>query len=171
MNPVTVLEPSLLRSTFGCFPSGVTAVATMIDGQPDGMAASSFTSVSLDPPLVSVCVDRGSSTWVRLREAGRLGVSVLGGGHDLLCRQLASKNGDRFAGVPIRTSEDGAVFIEEASGWFECTLEEELPAGDHVIALLRIHALGSSPEIEPLVFHASAFRRLEVLEVVEERAS
>src|SRR5918997_4998820 len=75
-------DPQELRRAYGCFPSGVTAICTLVDGAPDGMAASSFTSVSLDPPLVSVCVQNTSTTWPRLRHLPRLGVSVLAESQD-----------------------------------------------------------------------------------------
>ena len=76
----TELTAAHLRASFACFPSGVAAVCALIDGEPVGMVMSSFTSVSLDPPLVSVCVDLNSSTWPRLRSAPWLGVSILGEG-------------------------------------------------------------------------------------------
>lgn len=88
-----------LRRAFGCFPSGVTAVCALVDGEPVGMAASSFTSVSVSPPLVSVCIQNISSTWPKLRRRPRLGLSVLAEGHDAACARLASKDGDRFADV------------------------------------------------------------------------
>src|SRR3546814_15819531 len=80
--------PAQLRAAFGCFPSGITAVCALIDGKPVGMAASSFTSVSLDPPLVSVCVPNRSTPWRQLRSVLRMGVSVLAGGQGRACRTL-----------------------------------------------------------------------------------
>jgi flavin reductase (DIM6/NTAB) family NADH-FMN oxidoreductase RutF len=83
MHPVhsRQLDDSTLRRVFGCFPSGVIAVCASIDGEPVGMAASSFTTVSVAPPLVSICVQNTSTTWPRLRECERLGVSVLAEHH------------------------------------------------------------------------------------------
>ena len=77
-----VLDPQRLRHVFGAFPSGVAAVAALVGGVPVGIAASSFTSVSLDPPLVSLCVAHTSTTWPLLRGADRLGVSILGEAQD-----------------------------------------------------------------------------------------
>lgn len=151
-----------LRKVFGCFPSGVTAVCAEIDGVPVGMAASSFTSVSLDPPLILVCADNGSATWAKLRDVARLGVSILSADQDVACRQLAARDGDRFSECTWTATDDGAVFIEGASAWLDCTLDQEVPAGDHVIAVLRIVALEADPSIEPLVFHGSRFARLAV---------
>lgn len=157
------LEPRRVRDVYGCFPSGVAAVCAMVDGTPTGMAVSSFTSVSLEPPLVSVCFDNGSSTWPRLRTARRLGVSVLGEAHETACRRLAAKTGDRFAGLALHTTADGAVLIDGATAWLDCSVEDELPAGDHVLVLLRIAALQGIPETDPLVFHRSGFRRLSAV--------
>jgi flavin reductase (DIM6/NTAB) family NADH-FMN oxidoreductase RutF len=156
----TGLDGSSLRKAFGCFPSGVTAVCALIDGVPVGMAASSFTSVSLDPPLVSVCVATESATWARLRTSERLGVSVLGADHEVACRQLAARDGDRFAGLDWREQRGGSVVLDGATLTLDCTLEEEVPAGDHYIALLRIHTVDVDLDVTPLVFHGSVFRQL-----------
>ncbi|MFI6157930.1 flavin reductase family protein [Kitasatospora sp. NPDC051170] len=157
---VTTLDATVLRRTFGCFPSGVTAVCAMAADGPVGMAVSSFIPVSLDPPLVSVCVGDRSRTWARLRTADRLGVSVLNEEQHAACRQLSALDGDRFAGIRWFGTPGGAVLIGDAAASLECALEGELPAGDHRIALLRIHAVQSAPEVAPLVFHGSRFRRL-----------
>jgi flavin reductase (DIM6/NTAB) family NADH-FMN oxidoreductase RutF len=149
-----------LRNAYACFPSGVAALCAVVEGYPVGMAASSFTSASLDPPLVSVCVNRTSTTWPKLESSPRLGVSFLGAAHDVTCRQLAAKTGDRFDGIRWEASAAGAVFIEGASVWLECLLYRQFEAGDHVIALLRIEGLKINPHVSPLVFHASQFKQL-----------
>ena len=153
-------DHSALRRAFGCFPSGVTAVCALVDGVPVGMAASSFTSVSMDPPLVSVCVQDSSTTWPKLRERPRLGLSVLAEGHDAACTSLSSKHGDRFAGVDWEATTDDAVYVRGSTVWLDCSVEREVPAGDHAIVLLRIHGLRARPDTAPLVFHGSRFRTL-----------
>jgi flavin reductase (DIM6/NTAB) family NADH-FMN oxidoreductase RutF len=157
------VDPAQLRRAYGCFPSGVTAVCAMIADQPVGMAASSFTSVSLGPPLVSVCVGNGSTTWPRLRDRARIGISVLAHGQESTCRALSAKHEDRFANVEWEVSGDGAVFVQGASLWLNCSVSAELPAGDHTIVLLRVHGLRANLESEPLVFHGSRFRQLAAL--------
>lgn len=155
------LDPATLRRVLGAFPTGVTALAALVGGTPVGMAANSFASVSLEPPLVSVCVATSSRTWPRLRSAPHLGVSVLGHEQEAASRSLASRDAaDRFAGLRWRTSEDGAVFLEGASAWLDCSVEREIRAGDHDIVLLRVHRLGTEPGVPPLVFHGSRYRRL-----------
>lgn len=160
--PPTGADPDLLRGVFGCFPSGVAAVCATIDGEPVGLAVSTFTPVSMEPALVSVCLQNTSTTWPRLRAAASLGVSVLSDSHDLACRQLSRKTGNRFEGLEITATERGALLLAGATAWLECTLADELPAGDHTIALLQVTAAQATPETAPLIFHRSRFRQLVV---------
>jgi flavin reductase (DIM6/NTAB) family NADH-FMN oxidoreductase RutF len=155
-----VADSTQLRRALGCFPSGVTAICALVDGQPAGMAASSFTSVSLSPPLVSVCMQHTSTTWPRLRGRPRLGLSILAEGHHDACRQLASKTGDRFAGTPWTALPDGSLYLHGSAAWLDCSVHSEVHAGDHTIVLLQIHGLHADPHTPPLIFHASTFRRL-----------
>lgn len=150
-----------LRAAYGCFPSGVTALCAQVAGTPCGMAASSFTSVSINPPLVSVCVAHESRTWPTLATAPRLGVSVLSSGHAEAARLLAAKEGDRFAGLQCEVSDDGALFVHGSSLWLDCSVHDQVVAGDHDIVILRVEALRVHPDVTPIVFHGSRFRRLE----------
>lgn len=154
------LDPTTLRQVFGAFPSGVTAVAGLVAGAPVGMAASSFTSVSLDPPLVSVCIATTSTSWRLLRRTPRIGISVLGDGHQEACRRLAARGVDRFADLHWWATEDGAVLVGGASAWLECSVHREIRAGDHDVVLLAVHGLARDAATAPLVFHGSRFRRL-----------
>jgi flavin reductase (DIM6/NTAB) family NADH-FMN oxidoreductase RutF len=155
----STLEQAQLRQVFAAFPTGVAAVAAVVDGEPTGLAANSFVSVSLVPPLVSVCIGHSSTTWPGLRTAPRLGISVLGAHQETASRQLSSRDGERFAGLDWRATPHGAVLVCEASAWFDCSIEQEIPAGDHDIVLLSVHDLGAS-EAMPLVFHGSTYRQL-----------
>lgn len=154
------IDGAELRRVYGCYPSGVTAVCAMVDGQPVGMAASSFTSVSVEPPLVSICIQNDSRTWARLKKAARLGLSVLAEDHGDACRSLSRKDGDRFAGVPWMELATGAVVVSKASAWLDCRLRSEVRAGDHTIAVLEVCALDADAAMPPLVFHGSRFHRI-----------
>ena len=158
--PVPALDQRTLRDAFGAFPSGVVAVAASVKGQLTGIAASSFTSVSIDPPLVSFSIATTSSTWPLLREADRLGISVLADHHDAVCRQLAGPREERFAGLPFKVTGNGAVLLDEAVATYDCSLREEVVAGDHVIVLLEVHEVGAGDGEHPLVFHRSGFAKL-----------
>ncbi|MGB3485605.1 MAG: flavin reductase family protein [Mycobacterium sp.] len=154
------LSPTLLREAFGHFPSGVIAIAAETEGTRVGLAASTFVPVSLDPPLVSFCVQNSSTTWPKLSGLPVLGISVLGEAHDVAARTLAAKTGDRFAGLTTTSTEAGAVFIDGTSVWLESAVEQVVPAGDHSIVILRVHTITVNDEVAPIVFHRSAFRKL-----------
>ncbi|BAL87951.1 putative flavin reductase [Actinoplanes missouriensis 431] len=157
-------EPLELRRVYGCFPTGVAAVCALgEDGTANGMAVSSFTTVSLDPPLVSVSMQSTSTTWPVLRQAPTLGVSVLAHGQKAAAAALAARGIDRFANVPHLTTPSGAVLIDGATAWMECAVEAEHVAGDHTIVLLRVHTSAGDPARAPLVFHGSRFHGLQEL--------
>jgi flavin reductase (DIM6/NTAB) family NADH-FMN oxidoreductase RutF len=155
------LDPRRLRDAFGVFPSGVVAVAAEVDGSLTGLAASSFTSVSIDPPLVSFSIARTSKTWPDLRRAAHLGITVLAEHHGDICRQLAGPVGERFDGIGLSASEQGAVTLDDGVARFDCTVYSEVEAGDHLVILLELHAVEHSHG-QPLIFHRSAFGRLAV---------
>ena len=151
------LDPGRLRDVFGVFPSGVVAVAAEVDGTRVGLAASSFTSVSLDPPLVSFSIANTSKTWPTLRRSAHLGVTILAGHHGDVCRQLAGPVEHRFDGLSVTVTGDGALTLDDGLARFDCTIHDEVTAGDHVIVILRLHAADHADVSEPLVFHRSGF--------------
>jgi flavin reductase (DIM6/NTAB) family NADH-FMN oxidoreductase RutF len=172
LNPLVDIGPNVdsrtLRDAFGCFPTGVTAVCAMIGSEPVGMAASSFTSVSLAPAIVLFCIQNSSATWRKLRHAPRIGVSVLGEEHHRACSQLAAKSGDRFERLEWFATESGAVLLERAAVSLDCSIVEEIAAGDHQLVLLKIEQLKFQPTVKPLVFHGSRFRKLALETVASE---
>lgn len=153
------LDALALREAFGIFPTGVVAVAALVDGGPVGLAASSFTSVSLDPPLVSFSIARTSKTWPDLRRATHVGVTILAEHHGTVCRQLAGEPSQRFDGLAVSVSDGGALTLDEGLARFDCTIYREVEAGDHLIVLLQLHAVEHAAG-QPLVFHRSGFGRL-----------
>lgn len=154
------LGPSELREAFGHVPSAVVAIAALVDGARIGMVASTFVPVSLDPPLVSVCIQSGSATWQTLERAQFLGVSVLSESHSAAVRTLSSKTGDRFAGIETDTTDDGAVFVAGAGLRLTVCVDQLLSAGDHIIATLSIRDIVIRADESPIVFHRSGFRTL-----------
>lgn len=157
----TNLSPTSLREAFGHFPSGVIAIAAQVDGILVGLAASTFVPVSLDPPLVSFCVQNSSTTWPKLKDLPLLGISVLGEAHDAVAKSLAAKTGDRFAGLETKSTDGGAVFIHGTAVWLESAIEQLVPAGDHTIVVLRVRDVTVHQDVAPIVFHRSTFRRLD----------
>jgi flavin reductase (DIM6/NTAB) family NADH-FMN oxidoreductase RutF len=138
----------------------VVAIAAEVNGVREGLAASTFVPVSLDPPLVSFCVQNTSTTWPKLKLVPLLGISVLGEAHDEVVRTLAAKTGDRFTGLETVSNGGGAVFIKGTSVWLESAIEQLIPAGDHTIVVLRVSDVRVDPDVAPIVFHRSVFRRL-----------
>jgi len=154
------MDKRMLRDAFGAFPTGVVAVAAQVDRRLVGLAASSFTSVSLEPPLVSFSVAKGSTTWPELRRAEHLGVTVLAEDHGALCRQLAGPAPERFTGVAFEITDRGAVMLTDGVAQYECSVREEFEAGDHIIVLLHLHSVVVQSRGKPLIFHRSEFGRL-----------
>ncbi|MFJ7209731.1 flavin reductase family protein [Streptomyces sp. NPDC098789] len=145
-----------MRSALSSFATGVAVItAREGDGRPVGMAVQSFSSVSLDPPLVCFCPARTSSSWPRIRAAGRFAVNILAADQQELCRRFAVTGGDKFAGVPWRSGGNGAPLLDGVLATVECVLEDVLDGGDHAIALGRVTALAAHREGAPLLY----FRR------------
>jgi flavin reductase (DIM6/NTAB) family NADH-FMN oxidoreductase RutF len=151
-----------LRQAFAGFPSGVAAVAAVVDGRPTVLLASSFTvGVSQDPPLVLFAVQHSSTTWPDLSHAPHLGISVLGEVHAPVARQLAGRERERrLTGIRTTTSDSGAVFLDGAPVWLECTVDAVHRAGDHDVVVLRVSALRSDGDHHPLVWHRADFTTL-----------
>ncbi|UYF92617.1 flavin reductase family protein [Rhodococcus aetherivorans] len=153
------LDGAALRRAFAHIPSGVVAICADTGTERLGMAASTFVPVSLDPPLVAFCVQNTSTTWPKLAARPRLGISVLNS--DGAARVLAAKDGDRFAGIDTETRDGGALFVAGCSVRLDVSIEQQVPAGDHAIVVLRVRELHCDDSgTEPIVFHRSAFRRL-----------
>lgn len=110
---------------------------------------------------MAFCAQWTSQTWGVLKALPRIGISVLGDGHNSSVRRLASRAEDKFDQLGLSISTEGAVFIDGATAWLDCRIDNVVPAGDHAIVLLEIVALTLRPEAEPLVFHGSEFRALQ----------
>jgi flavin reductase (DIM6/NTAB) family NADH-FMN oxidoreductase RutF len=147
------------RRVLGHFPTGVVIVTAIDDGLPVGMAIGSFTSVSLDPPLIAILPAKTSVSWPRIAAAGAFCVNVLNARQEALCRTFATTGADKFAGVPWRPSPSGAPVLEGTLAWIDCSLEQLVEAGDHYIALGRVRSLDVSADqaIEPLVFFKGGY--------------
>lgn len=147
-----------LRSIYGYIPSGILGLAAKVGDTIVGMAVSSFTSVSLTPPLLAVSIRNESATWPRLLAAPIIGVSLLSDQQGYAARQLAAPaENSRFDGVLHGVAESGAVLIDDASALFETAVESTMHAGDHTIVLLRLHTSSVHPNLSPMVFHRSGF--------------
>lgn len=153
-----MLDARAFRQVMGTFPTGVTVV-TVTDsvGNPLGLTVNSFTSVSLEPPLVLVCIGRSSATHDRLLEVGRFAVNVLSAGQEGMAVRFASEpSAERFQGVGWEAGPAGVPLLDGAAAWLSCTLEAVHPGGDHSIFVGRVDA-GEATEIGALTFHRGSF--------------
>ncbi|MEV4103897.1 flavin reductase family protein [Nonomuraea sp. NPDC049649] len=152
------VDPGTFRSVLGRLATGVVAVTALDrEGLPSGLAVNSFTSVSLDPPLVSFCVAHSSTSWPRLRAAQVITVNILAEHQRAVCAQMATRGGDKFAGLTWRESPGGNPVLDGALAWIDCRVEAEHPAGDHVIVVARVLQLDTHADGGPLVFYNRSY--------------
>ncbi|CAA9289735.1 MAG: Nitrilotriacetate monooxygenase component B [uncultured Actinomycetospora sp.] len=155
-------DPSTMRQVLGHFPSGVTIVTGTTDEGPAGFTCQSFSSLSLDPPLLLVLPGRSSSSWPRIEATGRFCVNVLAEGQQELSTRFAHSGGDKFAGVSWAPSGLGSPVLEGATAWIDCTLHDVHDGGDHLIVVGAVHDLGATGDIPPLLFHRGGYARTTV---------
>lgn len=128
------ISPSTFRAAMGQMASGVTVVTFHASGGDHGFTATSFTSLSLDPMLVLVCVVKGQRSHALLEQAGHFAVNVLGASQKELGMRFANAQlSDRFAGLEVGRSQTGAPILPDSLAWVDCTTREVLPGGDHSI--------------------------------------
>jgi 3-hydroxy-9,10-secoandrosta-1,3,5(10)-triene-9,17-dione monooxygenase reductase component len=149
------------RRVLGHVPTGVALITATTPAGPAGMAVNSFTSVSLDPPLVSFCAAHTSSTWPLIRAAGAFSVNILGEHHSDVSRRFAQKGADRFVGTRYRLGATGAPVLVDVAASLDCELFAEYHAGDHVIVLGRVVHLDVDEGVRPLVFHGGGYCGLQ----------
>nr|WP_273544988.1 flavin reductase family protein [Heliomarina baculiformis] len=146
-------DPKALRAAFGSFATGVTVVTTYDkSGRAVGFTANSFTSVSLDPAILLVCLGKTSSNYETFTSADRFGVNILSSDQTDISTRFATRGlKDRFAGIDWQAAPDGAPLIEGCAARFDCSVHECIDAGDHVILMGRIERFDSH-ERHPLIF-------------------
>jgi 3-hydroxy-9,10-secoandrosta-1,3,5(10)-triene-9,17-dione monooxygenase reductase component len=159
-------DPSTMRQVLGHFPSGVTIVTGTTTDGPAGFTCQSFSSLSLDPPLVLVLPGRSSSSWPRIEATGRFVVNVLSAEQEELSTTFARSGGDKFAGVEWHPSGLGSPILDGATAWIDCTLHAVHDGGDHLIVIGAVHDLGA-PGDPPLVFHRGGYARTSPAEAGE----
>jgi 3-hydroxy-9,10-secoandrosta-1,3,5(10)-triene-9,17-dione monooxygenase reductase component len=155
------IDEARFRQVLGHFATGVTVVTCLAGDRPIGLAVNSFTSVSLDPPLVAFCVSARSSTWPQLREVGAFCVNILAEDQEALSRTFATHGLDRFMGVGWRPASSGAPILHGVLAWVDCAVEAEYAAGDHFLVIGRVRELGLAHEGRPLVFYRGGYGRFE----------
>jgi flavin reductase (DIM6/NTAB) family NADH-FMN oxidoreductase RutF len=148
------------RTVLGHFATGVTIITAMADGEPAGVAANSFTSVSLDPPLVLFCVGRTSTTWPRIEAARKFAVNILGEHQEELSRLFATKGADRFGQADWHLGVGGSPVLHDVLAYLDCEFWAEYDGGDHIIVVGRVLDLGVTHHAGPLLFFRGEYVRL-----------
>jgi flavin reductase (DIM6/NTAB) family NADH-FMN oxidoreductase RutF len=151
VNPT--LEGSALRRVLGYYPTGVCVVTSLeAGGTPLGLLVGSFTSASLNPPLVAFFPDKTSASWPRIQSTGRFCVNVLAKAQQGLCKRFASKAENKFVGLDYDLSGAGSPVLPGVVAWFDCSVHAVYEAGDHFVILGRIMELDIAHPDEPLLF-------------------
>lgn len=154
-------DPRTLRDALGCFATGVTIVTCLDEsGSPVGLTANSFTSVSLDPPLLLVCVARTASSAAALTQAPHFAVNVLQTGQQPASIRFATRAEDRFGTTPWSPGEFGPPVLRESLGVFECAAHAVHEAGDHHIVIGEVLRASFDQTLDPLLYFRGRYRRL-----------
>jgi flavin reductase (DIM6/NTAB) family NADH-FMN oxidoreductase RutF len=162
LHQIYPVESGNLRRVCGLFVTGVTVITTGVDGHAVGATVNSFTSVSLDPPLVLFCIHRESRLRAELREAGRFGVNFLARRQERLARAFAKRLTANFEHVAHHHSALGVPILSEALAYLACDIVDEFPGGDHTIVVGAVAELGiPQRRQEPLIFFEGSFGALE----------
>jgi 3-hydroxy-9,10-secoandrosta-1,3,5(10)-triene-9,17-dione monooxygenase reductase component len=155
---MSTLDVRHFRDVLGNFPTSVVAVTTTGPvTQPEGMIVGTFTSVSLDPPLVSFLADRSSGTGAKIRAAGRYCANVLGSDQEPLCRKLATRTPDKFDAVAWRPSPLGNPVLEGIVAWVDCVVEKVVELGDHFLVVGGVRDLRVESPKTPLLFFRGGY--------------
>jgi len=156
-----MIDRDLFRAVLGRFASGITVVTAQdASGQPHGMTVSAFSSLSLDPPLVLVCVSTDATMAPVIEAATTFAVNVLADSQEAMSRRFAGKVDDRFAGVGYAKGEHGDALLDDALATIQCRIVARHPAGDHVIVVGQVEQ-ASAHDGRPLLYYRGGYAQLE----------
>ncbi|KMS60349.1 monooxygenase [Novosphingobium barchaimii LL02] len=154
---VTTIDPAEFRKVLGSYPTGVCVITAMDEGKPAGMVVGSFTSVSLDPPLVGFFPDKSSTSWPLIEKAGRFCVNVMGSDQQHVCRSVAAKGDAKFVGVEYVISDHDLPVIKDSIAAIECKMYSVTEAGDHWFVLGEVLRMETVREDDPMLFHRGRY--------------
>lgn len=155
------IDPDAFRELLGRFATGVSVVTVLADGHPAGMTASSLSSVSLHPPLLSVCIGHAATLHAALLVAPVFAVNILSDTQEEASRRFAGEHPDRFDGVGYHLSAGGLVLLDQAHAWIECERQALVEAGDHTVIIARV--TGGAPgagATRPLLYYRGGYAEL-----------
>jgi flavin reductase (DIM6/NTAB) family NADH-FMN oxidoreductase RutF len=156
------IDSSRFRQVLGHFTTGVTVITAAGSEGPVGLAVGSFSSVSLDPPLVGFFADKGSTSWPKIEATGAFCVNILGEHQEDVCRRFASKEPDKFSGLGWTAAGSGSPILHDVIAWIDCDIAEVVEAGDHYLALGAVRELEIGHDGPPLLFFRGGYGRFAV---------
>jgi 3-hydroxy-9,10-secoandrosta-1,3,5(10)-triene-9,17-dione monooxygenase reductase component len=163
MTQTETITPARFREVLGGYPTGV-SVITASDGDARyGMVVGSFTSISLDPPLVGFFPDKASRSWIKIERTGRFCVNVLGAHQLEHCKHFSSKVEDKFAGRSHSLTPGGLPLLDDALVWIECEIAQVIEIGDHLLVIGAVSALDRRDDEAPLLFYSGSYHSLKPL--------
>lgn len=164
MTTDATIDPKHFRRVLGHFPTGVAVISGLDpEGKPAGMAIGSFTSVSLDPPLVAFLPDKSSTSWPKIQPSGKFCVNILASEQESICRTFAVKGGDKFADLKWTPAATGSPRLDDVVAWIDCDIEVVHEAGDHYIVIGRVRELDVANPSLPLLFFQGGYGRFTAL--------
>lgn len=156
----TAVPDEVFRDVIGCFASGVTVITTTADGTDHGTTASAVSSLSMEPPMLLICLNRTSDTQVAILRSGVFGVNILAEHQGQLAYRFAKKGTEKFHGVSVRPGTTGVPLLQDALAHLECQVEETVTGGTHTVFLARVRS-ATGREGAPLTYFRGRFGRLE----------
>lgn len=156
-----MIDPQQFRAVLGNYPTGVCVItATDEGGDHHALLVGSFTSISLDPPLVGFFPAISSSTWPKIAAIGSFCVNVLGSDQNHICETMASNGQSRFNGVEHHAGTNGHPVLSGGQAWLECSVDRVLEIGDHYLVVGAVKDFGSSQAGGPMIFHRRGYHRI-----------
>jgi flavin reductase (DIM6/NTAB) family NADH-FMN oxidoreductase RutF len=160
----TAFDSAAFRRVLGHYPTGVCVITAVEEGAaPAGLVVGTFTSVSLDPPLVAFFPDKKSNSWPRIQKAGKFCANVLASDQQDICRRFSTSGGDKFAGITHRLSANGSPILDGVVAWIDCDLYATHDAGDHLIVLGEVKELEVETPNRPLLFFQGNYGEFSAL--------
>lgn len=161
-----MIDPASFRKVLGAYPTGVCVITSVKGDVRFGLAVGSFTSISLDPPLVGFFPGKTSTSWQSIAETGRFCVNVLGTDQLDICRRFASKSENKFADLSHGYSPAGLPLIDGALAWIDCRVESVIEIGDHYLVVGAVDDLSCNDIGDPLIFQRGQYHNVQAIEAV-----
>lgn len=150
-------QKNQFRQVLGQYPTGVCAVTAAAEDGPAGMVVGTFSSISMDPPIVGFMPAKSSSTWPKIERAGSFCVNVLAEGQEDVCRALSARGPDKFAAIGHRPGATGSPVLDGALAWIECRIRDVVDAGDHVMVLGDVLDMQLGAPALPMLFFRGGY--------------